>query len=488
MSVIAIRGGTVLTIDAERRVIAAGGVLIEDDCIAWVGPAHEMPLPAGADVIEAHGAVVMPGLVNAHTHVAQTLLRGGVSHSRTLYDWLLNVVCPGLAAYSLDDHQSAIRLYAAEALRSGITTIVTNEEPSYQDSERATRAALEAFAETGLRVIYARMFRDQLSGGAATLFHEERSKAPHLADAPTTVPLDRTLNELERLARTYRQAAGGRLAVWPSPATTAATSAEALRRTARLAQDLGSRWTIHLAETTLEREIRPISPVRYLQGLGLLDARLLAAHCVDIDDDDIALLARHDVRVVTLPVSNCYLGSGIAPVPRLKAAGVTVAIGTDDANCNDGVNLFRDLRFLALLHRGVTRDPTVIPPGMALEMATIDGARALGLDDRIGSLEVGKRADIIVCRLDRPQTTPVHDPVATLLFQAYGTEVDTVLVDGRVLLRDGRRCHADEADLCRDAQDRSVAILERAGLRCPRPWPDPAERAVAPGSPWTSRG
>jgi cytosine/adenosine deaminase-related metal-dependent hydrolase len=478
MAVTAIRGGTVLTLDPERRVIPTGGVLVEDDSIAWVGPAAELPLPAGAGLIDADRAVIMPGLINAHTHVAQTLLRGGISHSRRLYDWLLNVVCPGLAHYTLEDHRSAIRLYAAEAIRSGITTIVTNEEPSYDDSERATRAALDAFAETGLRVIYARMFRDQLSSGAATLFQEERSKTPHLAEVPTTVPLEHTLTELERLAREYRHAAQGRLAVWPSPATTAATSPDALRRTAQLARDLGIGWAIHLAETTLEHQIRPVSPVRHLESLGVLGSRLLAAHCVHIDEDDIGILARHDVKVATLPVSNCYLGSGIAPVPRLRARGVTVAVGTDDANCNDSVNLFADLKFLALLHRGIAQDPAVLPPAAALEMVTIDGARALGLEHRVGSLEVGKRADVIVCRLDRPQTTPVHDPAATLLFQAYGTEVDTVMVDGRVLLRGGHLCGVDEAELCRDAQERSMAVLDRARIAWPRAWE--SGTAVAP--------
>jgi cytosine/adenosine deaminase-related metal-dependent hydrolase len=184
-----------------------------------------------------------------------------------------------------------------------------------------------------------------------------------------------------------------------------------------------------------------------------------------VDDDDIALLARHGVNVVTLPVSNCYLGSGIAPVPRLRDAGVTVAIGTDDANCNDSVNLFHDMKFLALIHRGLARDPALLSPQCVIDMATIDGARALGLDDRIGSLEVGKRADVIVCRLDRPQTTPVHDVMTTLLFQAYGSEVETVLVDGQLLLHEGKLMWANESEVCRDAQRRSQGIVARAGLR-----------------------
>ena len=464
MALTAIRGGTVVTVDANRRIIPDGGVLIEDDSIAWIGPSVSMPPLGGARLIDATGAVVMPGLVNAHTHVAQCLLRGGLSHSRRLYDWLLNVVCPGLAQYGPGDHRSAIRLYTAEAIHSGITTIVTNEEPDYSDSEKATRIALDAFGETGLRVVYARMFRDRLSSGAAALFREERAKGPELADVPTVVSLERTLTELERLHHAYNQGWGRRLAVWPSPATTASTSPEALRRTAELADRLGTRWALHLAETTLEGEVRGISPVCYLDGLGVLGTRLLAAHCVHVDDDDIALLASRRVNVVTLPVSNCYLGSGIAPLPRLRDAGVTVAIGTDDANCNDSVNLFADMKFLALLHRGLTRDPTVLSPGCVLEMATIDGARALGLDDRVGSLEVGKRADVIVTRLDRPQTTPAHDVVATLLFQAYGSEVDTVLVDGQLLLEKGQLARADEDEVCRDAQQRSQRLAARAGL------------------------
>jgi cytosine/adenosine deaminase-related metal-dependent hydrolase len=286
-------------------------------------------------------------------------------------------------------------------------------------------------------------------------------------DLPVTT-LDETFAIIERLSNDYRARTAGRIEVWPSPATSATVTAEGLRRSSGLAKRLGGSWALHLGETRTEHSLRGVSGVAYLESIGALDDRLLAAHCVHIDDNDIATLARRGVRVSTNPASNCYLASGVAPVPAMLRAGVRVGLGTDDANCNDSVNPFFDMKLLALLHRGVNEDPKIISPEKVFRMAAADGAAAVGMADRIGSIEAGKRADLITLRLREPQLTPFHWPLAALVFQAYGSEVETALVDGRVVMRDRVPVFApDLEELAARAQAASAAVVQRAGLRPP---------------------
>lgn len=457
---LALTNGLLLTQDVRDRVIPNGIVIVEDARITFAGPADEAPVLRDAEVIDATNCAVLPGLVNCHTHASQILLRGGISHSRTLYDWLTNVVMPGLAVYTRDDLRLAIQLYCAEAIRAGVTTIVTNEEPDPADPEGFARVALDAFVESGLRVVYAYLYRDTTPEVVWEGVPEKREQS--LLALPS---LDPTFTVIERLARDYPAATDGRVRAWPSPATTAVVSPAGLQRARDLAASLTGGWALHLAETRTEHNLRSNSPVQHLESLGCLDERLLARHCVHVDAADIALMARRGTRVSTQPVSNCYLGSGIAPVPAMLEAGVTVGLGTDDANCNDSINPFADMKTLALIHRGATTNPAVIAPERVLRMATSEAAAAVGMAADIGSLEPGKRADIITVRLDQPQMTPLHSPHAALVFQAYGSEVDTVIVDGRVLMADRRtRTGPPVETLLPAASAASRDVLRRAGL------------------------
>jgi atrazine chlorohydrolase/5-methylthioadenosine/S-adenosylhomocysteine deaminase/melamine deaminase len=241
----------------------------------------------------------------------------------------------------------------------------------------------------------------------------------------------------------------------------------------RLAAEHGTSWALHLAEIEAEKHILGMTPTQFIDSHGCIDERLLAGHCVHVDQHDIRLLARAGARVSTQPVSNGYLGSGVAPVPAMLAAGLAVGLGTDDACCNDSVNLLSDIKVLACLHKAVHQDAAVLTAERALEMITIDGARAVGMAADIGSIEVGKKADLVVVDLRRPQTTPSHDLAATLVYQANGSEVDTVLVDGEVLLRNGRLSFLtpeEELLLYEDAQARSEKILRRAGMAATSRW------------------
>jgi cytosine/adenosine deaminase-related metal-dependent hydrolase len=461
-----ITGVTALTMDSEHRVIPDAALLIDRDTFVYVGPREHCPSGA-AVTLDGAGMLAMPGLVNAHTHVPQILLRGAPSQGRRLQDWLNNVLAPGLAAYTTEDFEVATLLYCAEAVRSGMTTVVANEDAGGADYLGVADPVLRAFARSGLRVYYARMIRDLVddrvlaASGAADL---ERMRLRTRAERYDTAT---ALAEYAELSRRHHGVGDGRIEVWPAPATTVTTTLETYAHAQRLAREHGTGWTIHLAETPIEQELHGCSPVQLLDQHGLLDENLLAAHCVHLGEADLALLAERGVRISTQPTSNAYLGAGIAPVPAMLQHGVTVGLGTDDANANDSINLFSEMRVLALLHQATAQDPAILPPRRVLELATSSGAAAVGAQDRIGTLEVGKRADLVLVDLGGVRTTPVFDPATTLIFQAGGSEVDTVLVDGRVLMRHGTLTFLtpdEEQALCREAQERAERIIERAGL------------------------
>jgi cytosine/adenosine deaminase-related metal-dependent hydrolase len=473
MTTRAITNGIVVTMNPERMVHRSGTVVIEDDQIAAVGPTDETDIPPGVEVLDARGCAVLPGFVNAHTHVPQILLRGGASHDRGLLDWLFNVLYPGLAEYSASDLRVGTLLYCAEAIRAGITTVVDNEDAGPTNFEMAAQASIDAFQTAGLRTVYARMFFDLQRDEMTSLVETLMAKEPDVKHVQNTASTDYVIGALENLMRKYHGSAGGRIQVWPAPAIPLVLSERGIHAARKLAADFGTLWTMHVSEDAVERRVHWMSTPEYLHDIGALDDRLLAAHCVHIDDRDVRLLADHGVRVSTQAVSNSYLAAGIAPVPEMLARGMRVGMGTDDGNCNDSVNLISDMKVLALIHRATHQDASIITPEKVLEMATIDGARAIGLDHEIGSLEPGKQADVVLLDLDQPQMTPHHDLAAAIVFQAYGSEIRTVLIDGNVVMRDRELAFMtprEETAFYADAQERSTAILNRAGIRGLRPW------------------
>lgn len=473
MSHVAIINGRVLTMDAERTVLDRGTVLIEDRQISQVGNTEDVRVPDGAEIVDAAGMAVLPGFINTHTHVPQILLRGGASHDRGLLDWLFNVLYPGLAVYTPEDIRIATLLYSAEALRAGITTVVDNEDVSPADFEAVGRASIDGFTQAGIRAIYARMFFDMQRPEMDDMVDVIMKKEPLVKHVSVAASLDSILAQMEGLVRAHHGSADGRIQVWAGPSIPFLVSQDGIHASQRMAEELGTMWTMHVSEDEVERRVHWMSTPEYLHNAGCLDHRLLAAHCVHIDERDVRLLKQHDVKVSTQPVSNSYLAAGVAPVREMIECGLTVGIGTDDANCNDSVNLISDMKVLALLHRATHQDASVITPEKILEMSTIDAARAIGMERELGSLEAGKLADVITIDLRTPQTTPCHDVAATLVFQAYGNEVDTVMVNGEIVMRHRQLRFlpvTEEAQFLADAADRSARILKDSGIAGTRPW------------------
>ncbi len=445
-------GGTVVTVDRGRRILDPGALAIQGGRIVAVGPREDIEGEFSAPKrLEARGKYIFPGLVNTHTHLFQTLLKG-LGDDRRLVDWFCQMTGPSATALTEEDCYVAALAGCVEALRSGTTCI--KDFMYVHPRPRLSDAVVQAMVEVGIRGVFARGYCD--------------AGAEYGVPEPLIQPLDTILADCERVARTYHGAAEGRIRVRFAPCMIWSVTRESLRAVRDLASSVGVGLTMHVSETTFELETSlrrfGLKDLELLAHDGFLAPDVLAVHCVHLDQRDIRILKAHDVKVSHNPTSNMYLASGIAPIPSMLSSGITVGLASDGPASNNTHNMVQALKFAALLHKVVTRDPTVITAERVLEMATIDGARALGLEEITGSLEVGKRADLMVVNLDdSPYAAPVHNPVSALVYGAVGCEVETVLVDGRVVVDGGRVITVDEEEVRRRAAEAARDVTERAG-------------------------
>lgn len=427
-----VTGGTVVTMDAARQVIPFGAVAIDADRIVAVGSADDISQRyTGAQRIDARGGVILPGLVNAHTHAPMVLFRG-LADDLALMDWLNNYIFPAEAkTVSPEFVQVGTRLAALEMIESGTTTFA---DMYYFEDDIAS-----ATREAGLRAVL---------GQSVIKFPVADARTPE--DALTRAEAFITKWQADPL-------------ITPAVAPHAPYTLEAptLKAARALASKHGVPMLIHLAETRQEVQIiqdaHRASPTQYLESLGLWQGRSLAAHAVYLDDKDIATLASRGVGLSHNPGSNMKLASGIATVEKWLAQGVAAGLGTDGAASSNDLDMFMAMRLAALLHKVATGDPRVTTAAQVLEMATRGGAAALGLADRIGSLEPGKQADLIVVAMDGARQTPMFDPVSHLVYVAHGGDVRTTIVAGRILMRDRQVLSLDAGDVLRDAR----AMAER---------------------------
>lgn len=406
---ILIKGVTVIPVTGPEKVIRDGAVAVRDGEIVYVGPSTGVP--DGFDKAEVFGGpdmVALPGFVNAHTHAAMTLFRS-YADDLPLMKWLEESIWPLEAKLNGEDVYWGTLLACAEMLLGGTTTFAD----MYFFMDRVAAAVQEC----GIRASLSRgLIGTALNGQAA-------------------------LAESREFIREWHGKADGRITCMLGPHAPYTCPPDYLKQVIGMAEELGVGIHIHLAETRQETEaIRNrygCSPVSLLAGTGLLDLPVLAAHCVHLSSEDIEILAEKGTGVAHCPESNMKLASGIAPVPGLLGAGVTVGLGTDGAASNNNLDLLEEMRSAALLQKVANNDPETLPAYTALEMATIGGARALGLGDKIGTLEAGKRADIILLDLRKPHLNPPHDVVANVVYAAQAGDVDTVIVDGNVIVEAG---------------------------------------------------
>jgi len=402
-------GGTVLTMEEGSEPIKNGAVAVADGRIAAVGPAEELlELSPSGEVLNAGNSIILPGLVNTHSHLAMTLLRG-IADDIPLKEWLEQHIWPVESKYmDRETVRLGTELATAEQLLAGVTT---SADMYFFGDEVSS-----VLADAGMRGVV----------------------AESLIDIPT--PRCATPEEMFEKQRELLEAYSGHPLITPSVAAHSpySVSAANLVKEAELAEEFDAPMQIHLSETRWEVEKllgeKGVSPVAYLADLGVLSERTVAAHCVHVSSEDIELLAEFEVGVSHNPVSNLKLASGVSPVPAMVAHGVKVGLGTDGAASNNTLDLLRDMQLAALLHKGIAGDPTVLPARTMLELVTINGARVLGLEN-IGTLAEGREADLICVAVDGPRTAPMYDPFSQLVFAARSCDVRHVMISGQVVVR-----------------------------------------------------
>lgn len=405
-------------------------VAVEDGLITAVG---DIPPGFAADkTIYGSGKMLIPGLVNAHTHVYMTVFRN-CADDLTFNDWLFGRILP------LEDKLTPEDCYWGSLL--GIMEMLSTGTTCYNDMYIFTDASARAATESGIRAVLSR----GLTGGADDVEGGQNR-------------LRQAFAEIEKWRGTEN------LSFMLAPHAPYTCDAGYQEEVAREARRLGVRIHTHISESQAEmntiRERYGCTPPEIMDKTGLLTDRTVAAHCVYLTDEDIALLANRGVSVATNPVSNLKLANGVAPVPKMLKAGVNVALGTDGAASNNTLNMFKDLSLVSILHKGATGDPQAVTAREALDIATKNGARALGLDN-VGEIRAGMRADLAVIDLDRPNLQPLGDPVAALSYSMNGSEVETVMVNGRILMENRSFLTIDRDKVLYEVN----AVCERIGIR-----------------------
>lgn len=434
-----IRGGTIVTMDGASRVIEHGAVAVRRDRIIAVGTAEEIATKYIAGrTINAAGKVVMPGLINTHTHVPMVLFRG-IADDLELMEWLQKYIFPA-EAKNVDEQfvRWGTKLGCLEMIQGGTTT--------YVDMYYFEDAIADETARAGMRAVLGETLID--------------------FPAPDNKTWDAGIAYADKFTAKWK----GHSLITPAIAPHApyTVSTDHLKQAHAFSQRLGIPLVIHIAED--QAEVKTIqqrygtSSVAYLDRIGLLDGRVIAAHMVWPTSDDIATLAKRSVGVAHCPQSNMKIAAGAAPVPQMLKAGVAIGLGTDGAASNNDLNLWEEMDTAAKLHKLISKDPTVVNAREALEMATIRGARAIHLDKEIGSLEAGKRADLIVVDVTSAHQTPIYSIYSQLVYATKASDVDTVMINGRVVMRNRRVLTVDErsarakANEYRDRIRRSVAV------------------------------
>jgi len=435
-----IRGGTVVTMN-DRLDVVQGDVLVSDGRIEAIGRVGETQHVAGLD---ASGALVLPGFVQTHVHLCQTLFRG-FADDLALIDWLRTRIWPMEAAHTPASLRASARLAACELLSSGTTSVLTME------TVHDTEAVFEEVAATGLRAVVGKCLMDADAAVPKRLLQQARTA------------IDESLD----LHRRWNGASGGRIRAAFAPRFAVSCSRDLLEEVGSLSAGIGALVHTHASEQQAEIAIverqTGMRNIEYFEAIGLASERLCAAHCVWVDEHEQDILASRQVKVLHCPGSNLKLGSGLAPITELRRRGISVSLGADGAACNNRLDMFEEMRLAAVL-QSVRIGPGALSARDALWMATREGARALGMEREIGSVEPGKRADLIVVGLDRPHLAPGTDPYSTLVYAARGTDVRHTIVDGQVLVRDFHPVHLDPAEIAAAARVAAAALFARAGL------------------------
>ena len=436
-----VSAGAVVTMDTARTVYADGSVAVRGDSIVAVGPRAEIERKYKASqIIDARGRLVVPGFINGHTHVPMTLFRG-LHDDVTLNDWLYKYIFPAEAKNVNEEFvRWGTRLAAAEQIRAGVTT--------FADMYYFEDAIAEETKAAGMRGVLGETFID--------------------------FPVPDNKSEAEMLAYTEkflkRWQGDPLIHAAPAPHSIYTCSKKTLQDAAGLARKYHAPILIHVAEMKKElddsEKQNGMSPVAYLDKIGILGPDVVAAHCIYVDAADRKTLAERGVGCVHNPSSNMMLASGVSPVSEMRAAGVAVGLGTDGpAGSNNDLDLMEEMDLAAKLAKISKMDPLALGAKDVLAMATIDGARAIHMEKEIGSLEAGKKADLVLIGLDEPNAVPMYDVYAQIAYSLKGSDVETVVIGGRVVMRDRKLLTLDEPKILEKARDYGESVKASLGMK-----------------------
>jgi len=441
-----IQNGTIITM-YNRKIIHEGAIAVEEKTILDVGKTHELKrrYRRGYEKIDAKGEVVIPGLINTHQHAAMSLLRG-YADDLPLQEWLEKWIWP------IENHMTAHEIYvgalltAIESIMSGTTTVNTMYHYTQEENEA------KAFRDAGLRGVV---------GHVCFSWRKNEDKTA-----------------LEDLAKSWHNKADGLIHVSVDPHAPYTVDPEYMKELKEMREELNEKYGsksspiilhIHAAETGDEPEkIRKAFGVQlkngvmgYLDSLGVLDERVIAAHCVALTDKDMTIMKHRNVKASHNPISNLKLASGISPVPKMLRKGVTVSLGTDSPCSNNTADMFEIMKTAALLHKGINKNPTVMPAEQVLEMATIEGAKALVWEKEIGSIEVGKKADLVIINLSKPHLYPLYNEASHLVYAVKASDVEMVIVNGKIVMENRKLTTLNSENVMEMVQKAKNNLLNR---------------------------
>lgn len=445
----------ILTMDPERRIISDGSILVDGQRITQVGKAAEMAGVTADRTIDASEMVVTPGFCNAHLHISYAHDIRGIFPDTLVGGEYIQTAYKLKSVMSEEEEYSTTLLAITELLKYGTTCFLDPGSTIHID------ACMEAYGESGVRANLGRQI----------------AVKPNPVSLPVT-PVDEAITQMEDTIRTYNHHFDDRIRAWSIPYSVDLATPELLKAGKEMADRYGTGLSYHVNNTPASIESHKQEfgkwPLEYLEDLGVLGPNVLLPHLIGAEDPDIDAMARTDTKGVMIPTASIKGGSGTTvkgKLPEMLAKGVCLGLGTDAGNNSNLVETLRSMYLITVLYKDGRMDTTAMSAEKAVEMATIDGARALGLDNDIGSLEAGKKADIVLFDTKRPEWRSLFNPVINLVFSADGRSVHTVIVDGQVRVDAGVPVFVDEWDLIQKVQVMGQNIMDRTGISYPQKWP-----------------
>ncbi len=453
--------GITVTVDHERRILMDGAVAVKDDRILEVGKTADLLMKyPDYEFISAKNHIIMPGLVNSHVHLTQALIKG-CADDVELMDFLQYRVWKLMGNYKPEEAKISAELCALEMIKTGTTTFAETLLANHYGLPDITKVIISS----GMRGYLAKSVMDLAS----------YDKRENIMDPGMIENGEECLKQAIEWKKHYENAGDGRIHIWLGPRPVGSTSREMLIKTAQTAKAHDMGIAIHFCEVrddvVLMKEQYHMAPGEFMESLGIFTDRTLLAHGVWLTPEDMDIIAKHQTTVVHCPASNAKLASGFCPVPKLLEHGVNIALGTDAGTCDNGYDMFDAMKLAGILHKGTTLSPTVVPAETVIEMATINGAKALGMEHELGSLEAGKKADLILIDCNKSHIVPNINPISAIVYSVKGSDVDSVMIDGTWVVREGTVLTMDEQAILRKSEQAIHEVLVRTGVKNESSWP-----------------